>query len=135
MASMMIGSNIHTLIKNLSQLKQVDKDNQSNAKVLRSQLEELKSKLLVEMQQQNLRFLPFGDNLFAVVKKKTTKPTLNIDLIKIVLDRYMASGNIQCPPDFVSGFEFMLSDCITKMSATKDVLEFTEGLPVESLYT
>lgn len=98
------------------------------------ELESIKTQLLPLMQIDNIPFISLGDKLYAVRRSKQTKPPLNEELIVTALKIHARACNLELCPSFYEKFFAVITACQQKMSVSKEVLEFCETVPVQSLY-
>lgn len=120
--------------RELAQVQSSAELTQTSARSVKVQLEHCKSQMMSLMQRDNIPFVPLGPQLYAIRKKKTTKPPLSSDMLSVALRLHARSHSVAATEEFFSTFCQCIEDCQRKMSTTQEVLELSKSIPVQSLY-
>lgn len=115
-------------------IRKREKDVQEQSKSVRCELEQLKVQLLSAMQSKDISFIPIGDKLFAVRKVKINRPQITSELITVALRIHARNHSQQLTEEFIQSFWNTVVECQQKMCLGKEVVEFQETVPVQSLY-
>ena len=111
-----------------------EKDVQDQSKAVRGELDQLKGQLLSAMQSQDASFIPIGDKLFAVRKVKTNRPPVTVELVTVALRIHSRNHSLHLADECIQSFWNTVVECQQKMCIGKEVVEFQETVPVQSLY-
>ena len=118
----------------LTKIHTVQQENSKKLASIKNQFDVAKSAVLEYMQENNLTFVSTGNNEYLVIENKTSKPSLNTELLGVCYQLHCRDNlKKQCTEDEVHAFVMMTETVQSRLATKKQDLVFSKSKPMSSL--
>ena len=108
--------------------------NAEKQKILKTKADMAKKTLRDHMITNKKRFMPAGNEKYAVLKKKVSKPSLNDEFLSVIYLRHVQVNlKRDCPEAEINSFLQILHEAQSKLSETSYDVTLTKSKPVSML--
>jgi hypothetical protein len=118
----------------LTKIYSVQKENSKKLASIKTQFDEAKSAVFEYMQSNNLTFVSTGNNEYLVIESKTSKPSLNAELLGVCYQLHCRDNlKKQCTEEEVKAFVLITETVQSRLATRKQDLVFSKSKPMSSL--
>jgi hypothetical protein len=118
----------------LTKIHTIQQENSKKLASIKTQFDTAKTAVFEYMQNNNLKFVSTGNKEFLVIETKTSKPSLNSELLGICYQLHCRDNlKKNSTEDEINSFVLMVETVQARLSTKKQDLVFSKSKPMTSL--
>jgi hypothetical protein len=118
----------------LTKIHSVQQENSKKLASIKQQFDTAKAAVFEYMTTNNLKFVSTGNNEYLVIEEKTSKPSLNAELLTVCYQLHCRDNlKKQCTEEEVKAFLIMTETVQSRLATKKQDLVFSKSKPMSAL--